>query len=348
MTTTRRRTLAAAVLATAVWATTVVGETPPPTSDDPASTDAALVASRAAADRVLLISIDGLNPTALRRLAEEGTPALHRLVAEGASTMNARTEVEQTETLPNHIGMVTGRRIEARKDGHGVTWNDERLKPRTVQDAAGHRVASIWSVADAHGLTGALYSAKQKFTLMDRSWDDGVDTQVINSDNAALVRSARRDLAAGGHDVTMLHLSLPDGAGHKHGFMSAEYLDAVRTTDRLVGRVMATVRGSTLGGRTWVVLTADHGGPRGELFHRDPAVRANYRIPFVVWGPGVEAGRSIYALSPELANPGKKRVGYGGAQPVRNAAAANVLTELLGLPRVPGSRINADRALNWR
>ena len=346
MTTTRRRTLAAAVLATAVWATTVVGETPPP--DRPSTDDAALVAAKAPARRVLLISIDGLNPNALRELGRQGTPALHQLVAEGASTMNARTEVEQTETLPNHIGMVTGRRIDAGKHGHGVTWNDERKKPRTVQDAAGHRVASIFSVADAHGLSGALFSAKRKFTLMGRSWVDGIDTQVIDENNTRLARTARRDLAAWDHDVTMLHISLPDAAGHEHGFMTARYLDAVRSTDRLVGRVMATVRRSASSGKTWVVLTADHGGPRNKDFHRIPDVRANYRVPFVVWGPKVQAGGDLYDLSRGLADPGKKRVGYGGEQPVRNGAAANVVTELLRLPVVPGSRLNADRALNWR
>src|SRR5918998_4993950 len=65
-------------------------------------------------DSVLAISIDGLNPAALRRLGRTGTPHIHELMRTGASTLNARTEHELTLTLPNHTGMVTGRRVAAR------------------------------------------------------------------------------------------------------------------------------------------------------------------------------------------------------------------------------------------
>jgi len=74
-----------------------------------------------AVTKVVVVSIDGLMPRAIRELGREGTPNLHRLIAEGASTLNARTERELTITLPNHTGMVTGRRISAAHGGHGVT-----------------------------------------------------------------------------------------------------------------------------------------------------------------------------------------------------------------------------------
>ena len=86
---------------------------------------------------VIAVSIDGLNPAAIRALGTEGTPTLHRLIEGGASTLNARTEREQTDTLPNHTGMVTGRWIAAATGGHGVTWNDDRMRPPTVQQGRG-------------------------------------------------------------------------------------------------------------------------------------------------------------------------------------------------------------------
>ena len=88
--------------------------------------------------RVVAISVDGLNPDAIDQLGEAGTPTFHRLMAEGASTLNARTEVEQTVTLPNHTGMVTSRRMDRTQGGHGVTWNDDRLG----RDRAGGRRAT--------------------------------------------------------------------------------------------------------------------------------------------------------------------------------------------------------------
>ena len=40
---------------------------------------------------VIAISVDGLNPAAIRRLGRSGAPNLYRLMDEGVSTLNART-----------------------------------------------------------------------------------------------------------------------------------------------------------------------------------------------------------------------------------------------------------------
>ena len=74
---------------------------------------------------MLAISVDGLNVAALDRLGR-GRAQLPPAARRGAATRNARTEREQTITLPNHTGMLTGRRIAKERGGHGVTWNDDR------------------------------------------------------------------------------------------------------------------------------------------------------------------------------------------------------------------------------
>ena len=73
---------------------------------------------------VVAISVDGLNPDAIRELGPERAPSFHRLLDDGAGTLNARTAVEMSVTLPNHTGMLTGRRIE-RKSGHHVDFNED-------------------------------------------------------------------------------------------------------------------------------------------------------------------------------------------------------------------------------
>jgi predicted AlkP superfamily pyrophosphatase or phosphodiesterase len=290
------------------------------------------------------VSIDGLNPSAIRRLGPERTPVLHRLVAEGTSTMNARTAREQTNTLPNHTGMVTSRRIDARRGGHGVVWNDERLRPPTVQAAAGHPVASVFSVVHGEGLRTGLFATKAKFSLFERSWPAGVDRDVIREDNDRLVRIVRRDLAQQTRAFRFVHLSAPDVAGHAHGFMSAPYLDAVAATDRRLGRIVAAIESDPdLAGHTAVVVTADHGG-RG-VTHRDETRRHSYRVPFLVWGAGVAAGADLYELNPDYVEPGRSRPTYAGGQPVRNADLANLATDLLGLDPVPGSELDAAHDL---
>ena len=130
-----------------------------------------LAAARSSADdpvnRVVAISVDGLNPKAITKLGRSGAPNFHRLMREGASTLNARTAREQTRTLPNHTGMLTGRRIDDRRGGHGVTFNSDT--GTTVHRAAGEYVASVFDVVHDRGGSTALFTAKKKFALYQRT-----------------------------------------------------------------------------------------------------------------------------------------------------------------------------------
>jgi hypothetical protein len=304
-------------------------------------------AAAAPATRVLAVSIDGLRSSAITQLGRAGTPTLHRLIAQGASTLNARTEREMTVTLPNHTGMVTGRRIIASQRGHGVTWNDDRLRPRTVQQAAGHEVSSVFRVAHNAGRGTALFASKTKFSLFERSWDAGIDKYQMRFDNAALARLTRRDMLAHNRGFTFLHLSAPDTAGHAHGWNSPAYLRAVRATDRRLGQILQTINGHARLRRHLVLLvTADHGGTGKD--HGDATRLVNYRVPFLVWGPTVTPGAELYELNPDYANPGRRRTSYSDSrQPVRNGDVANLALDLLGLGAVKGSEHDRAQDLDW-
>ncbi|WP_426243539.1 alkaline phosphatase family protein [Nocardioides sp. LHG3406-4] len=316
------------------------------TDHDPGIELSASSAPRAAAGSptsVITVSIDAFNPRALRLLGPSGAPTLHRLIDQGASTLNARTEYEMTVTLPNHTGMVTGRRIEASSGGHGVTWNDDRLSPTTVDAAAGHHVVSLFSVLDEHGLGTALFASKTKFSLWQRSWPTAFDKVDITEGNGSLVRHLIADLATP-RSYRFLHLSAPDVAGHAHGFMSKPYLKAIRQTDRRLGKVVAAIDADpALRKSTVLMVTADHGGKGAS--HEMPTVFANYRVPFIVRGPGVPTGADLYDLNPTYRDPGRSRPTYAGPQPIRNGDVANLVTSLFGLPSVSGSELDAAQDL---
>jgi len=319
-----------AALVAVLFAAAPVSAAPPP---EPRSA----VIDENQVTRVVVISVDGLNPDAITQLGESGAPTFHRIVDEGATTFNARSEVEMTNTLPNHTGMVTSRRIDFATGGHGVTWNDDRLVPRTVQLAAGQQVGSVFSSLNAVGLSSSLFAAKGKFDLFNRSWPNGVDHTLIRGNNTKLVKAARRDLRTQWRALTFLHISLPDVAGHHYGWFSPEYMDAVRESDYLIGQVLTTIGRTTESlDHTMVVVTADHGGLGPG--HLDPRRFANFRVPFLVWGAGVAAGADLYAINPTYADPGKARVGYDAAlQPVRNGDVGNLVLDVLGLPPIPHS-----------
>lgn len=296
---------------------------------------------------VVAISVDGLNTDALRILGPSRTPHLHDLMASGASTLNARTEQELTITLPNHTGMVTGRRVEAATGGHGVTWNDDRRRPATVQAAAGERVESVFTQVAAGGGSTALFASKTKFSLWKRSWPLSIDKTRIRLDNTALARSVRRDLRDHDRAFRFVHLSLPDAVGHDRGFMSKPYLRAVRQVDALVGVIVDAVGSDpALDASTAIILTSDHGGLGAS--HSDPRRLANYRVAFMVAGPGVTPGTDLYALNPDdRQDPGTRRTSYADPlQPVRNGDLANLALDLLDLDAVPESEHNQSLGLD--
>lgn len=297
------------------------------------------------ATRVIAISVDGLNTAAITRLGSEGAPTLTRLLAEGAGTLNARTEYEQNVTLPNHTSMMTSRRIDRRYGGHGVTWDDDRRR-MTVKRAAGHGVKSVFSEVHADGGSTALFSTKEKFALYQRSWKRGMDRFVVNEDQRRLVRTAIADLKSTDRSFTFLHVSLPDRFGHLYGGMSAQYLNAVRRTDRHLGELLAAIDSNArLTDDVAVVLTADHGFLEGSTSH-SPKVLSDYRIPFVVWGAGVRAG-DLYDLNPDYRDPGTTRPTYAAKrQPVRNGDLGNLALDLLGMKAIPGSELDLAQNLD--
>lgn len=342
----RSRAALQALLAVLLSAVLVAcGGSDAPSTAVPGSPDATGERRAPTSTRVLAISVDGLTPQALDELGKVRTPHLHRLLDEGASTLNARASRELTLTLPNHTTMLTGRRIDRTKGGHGVTWNVDR--PRTtVQRAARHAVESVYSKVARAGRSAALFTGKSKFSLFRRSWPAGVDRYRLDERPGKLVGAARKDLLNAKRAFTFLHLAAPDVAGHDDGFMSAGYLEAVQRTDALIGKLLATIDEHDLvaDGLT-VILTSDHGGLEGTRNHHQNEMMANYKVPFLVWGAGVTAG-DLYDLNPHRADPGTKRPGYGAAaQPVRNGDLANVATRLLGLGKVPGSEFGVGDRL---
>lgn len=294
----------------------------------------------------MIVTLDAVGSNAVRRLGPAGMPNLHRLMSEGASTLNARTARELTTTLPNHTSIVTGRRVDADRGGHGVIWNDERLTPQTVQGAADHRVGSVFTVVDSDERDPALFTSKKKLSLFERSWPRRVDRFVLRERNSKLVREARADLVEHRRALTFLHLSLPDDAGHKHGFSSPEFDNAARRVDTLLGTLVSTIEARPrLRDHVTLIVTSDHGGAGGG--HYDPTEPAIFRVPFVVWGVGVKAGADLYALNGDYRDPGSRRTTYDAERPpVRNGDAANLATRLLGLGRVPGSEFGFDVRLN--
>ena len=298
---------------------------------------------------VLIVSFDGLRSDMITKLGTDGTPNLHRLMEQGASTLNARTTYESTRTLPNHTGMFTGRGVDG-ANGHNVTFNNDNGE--TLTDTHGSYVPGIFDVAHDSGRQTAFFAEKDKFNYLLRSWGPAfgrLDTIGENNgrDKTDLDRVAPADeivpavqsaLLDGKTDLIFLHLKGPDEAGHDEGWLSSAYLRAITLDDGFLGDILATVDAHpNLAKRLTILLTADHGGEKDETTHYEIDDRQNYQVPFMAWGRDVPRGVDLYALNPQRRNPGAGRPEYSGPQPIRNMDVANTSLRLLGLPPIAGA-----------
>jgi hypothetical protein len=329
-------------------------------------------------EHVILISVDGLHPDAVTTLIDQGlAPNFLRLRTEGSFTDNARTDPEVAYTLPNHASMFTGHHVFG-NDGHGWTLNEDPGKPITLHLSKslqkGRRVyiASVFDIVHDHGLSTALYANNGDFRIFNRSWNktngardrtgpdngrDKIDTFFSDDDMTTVANAFVSDMAQSHYHFAFLHLREPDSTGHAKGWLSSEYLEAVRAVDAVLGMIFGLVdTDPELSGKTALILTADHSGEPGTTFHLllPPYLIESGIVPFYVWGPGVATNAEFYTLNPASRLDPERTIPSTSEfpPPIRNGDAANLVLDLFGrpdsdlnLPSVRGSVINREQNL---
>lgn len=329
-------------------------------------------ASAAQVNYVVHMSLDGLGAKYLQ-LFITNAPArftnFNRLIAEGASTLNARCDYEYSETVPNHVTIFTGRPVtqpagKPNTTHHGYN-NNFPAAGDTIHNAGNTLVpykVSFFDVAHDFGRSTALLTGKTRLDICNRSYNaangaadgepTGGDNGTAKIDFASITDTSGANIAnevttlitnlnsASPRNYTFVHLAEPDLTGHSSGWRSANYSNIVATIDVQLGRIMAAIDANpVLSNNTALIITADHGG--GGVIanaHTDAYHITNYTIPFFVRAPGIPANSDVYALFANRGNPGTNRTDYTTSpQPLRNIDSGNIALALLGLPPIPGS-----------
>jgi hypothetical protein len=327
--------------------------------------------AQAPVPHVIQISVDALGGKYLEKFLQE-SPAhftnFARLIKEGSTTLNARTDYSNTSTLPNHTCMVTGRPLRTPAEwqecsGHFWTWNGDfpsAEAPASLHatNPAGGYTASTFDVAHDNGLKTALYSGKSKFQVYATSYGPTLGAEHAKGRNkidhviisGGIHAKAMADLKANKPNYTFLHYPDMDSAGHAHGYLGDDYRNAAKQIDVYLGELLTMLdTDPEWKDRTAVIISADHGGEPETKGHGNPNHPYNYTIPFIVWGSGVAKGVDLYKANPTRTNPGEGRPAYAPTgQPIRNGDGGNLSLQLLGLPAVPGSHINSKQDLNVR
>lgn len=228
--------------------------------------------------RVLLCSLDGVRPDAIHATA---TPTIDRLAREGASTWKART-VMPSSTLPCHTSMVRG----VSPERHGISSNTftpiVRPVPSLMEVAAGagRKVGMFYNWEQLRDL------AAPGTNLISVHHGDCTGT---HSDeyirDQAIYHISRYDF-----DLLFVYFGWPDECGHKYGWMSEPYLEAISQADACLGEVLNAIAARGWSEETHTLVLSDHGGhdrTHGTEMDEDMT------IPWVLHGPAIRADYTI-------------------------------------------------------
>jgi len=255
----------------------------------------------AAGADVVLITIDTLRADSVgfAGTGKVSTPLLDRLAAGGRVFTAAHAH--NVITLPSHANILTGRY----PFQHGVRENSGFVLPAAVPTLA-------TLLAKAGYATGAFvgaypldshYGLNQGFQVYDDHFPRGSNPDeftIAERRGDQVVAPALRWWQAqkGRRRFLWVHLYDPHAAYEPpepfaSRYRANPYLGEIAAADSFLAPLLTPL----LEGReppALVVMTGDHGeslGEHGELTHGLFAYEATLKIPLVVWGPGIEAGR---------------------------------------------------------
>ena len=235
--------------------------------------DAESVAESPRPRRVLVLGLDGLRGDAL---AVADTPALDRLVQEGAWTLKASTQLEaRTVSAPGWTSIFTG----VDSDRHGVSSNACVRRNKGLP-------SFLWHARNTGGFSVALGVNWRPILRIVES--DARDISQRGEDHEVVDWMVER-LREGTQDVYVVVLDDIDAAGHSTGFSpeNPTYIEAIETMDRNVGAMWEVVSTRTDQEDWLVVMTSDHGGEGRGHGSTNAVCR---EVPLIVWGAGVQSG----------------------------------------------------------
>ncbi len=225
---------------------------------------------------IVVIGADGFGAETLRR-NPGAFPHIDFMMKSGACTLRHRS-VLPSSSAANWASMLMG----ASPELHGyTTWGSKQpdLPSRTIGKYG--RFPGIFGLIRAkhpHAATGYFYN----WEVMDCLFDKGSETLCRQGTDAAIARAAIRFIQEKQPILTFIAFHEPDAAGHKHGWLSPEYMQQAMEIDRHVGEIRSAIAQSPIASTTYLIFTADHGG-QGK--NHGGKTMAEMETPFIITGP---------------------------------------------------------------
>lgn len=227
--------------------------------------------------KVLMILVDGMRPDAIEEI-----PAAQDMIRRSTSSMKART-VMPSVTLPCHMSLFHS--VEPSR--HGTTTNTYAPQVRPIRGLCevlsqnGKRCAFFFDWEQLRDLT-------RPGTLDVSCFVKGESHGYTEADHM-MTDAAITCLAGEAPDFAFLYLGNPDEVGHRFGWMSEQYLAAVRGAWDEIQRVLHDLPKDCA-----VIILADHGG-HDRIHGTEEA--ADMTIPVMLCGDPFPAGTQLQNVS---------------------------------------------------
>lgn len=236
--------------------------------------------------KVLLVMVDGMRPDALKDV-----PLAQKFLKHSAYTLEAQTVVPSV-TLPCHVSLfhsVTPAR-------HGTTTNVYAPQVRPIRGlcevlvSAGKKCAFFYDWEEVRDLSRPN---SLEFAYFRRGRSIGYDQTC-----RILTAEAAKYLTENEVDFTFLYFGCADMAGHHHGWMSDEYMKALKDSWECIDLLYRTLSDDYT-----IIVTADHGG---HARNHGTEMPEDMIIPVIVFGrkmaPGIlPENTSIMDIAPTVA-----------------------------------------------
>lgn len=239
--------------------------------------------------RVIMIALDGISVEGYQKA---NTPNLDALMAEGAFSLTTRVAMPSV-TLPNWTSHLTG----SGPEQHGVVNNgwkiDKFVLPAVETDTDGYypSVFTILKEKMSEIKTAFYYNWINLFYPYNKKYFDEVsylekDEYIPNYQKAINFIVRNQDKPT----VVFLYSVHTDHAGHRHKWMSPEYIHSIEEADVQIGKFINEMKEKGLYKDTHFMFLSDHGG----INNGHGGVTTNEMIvPWGITGPKIKKGFKI-------------------------------------------------------
>ena len=237
--------------------------------------------------KLLVIGVDGMGGYGVKH---SKTPILDSIMEVGAYTLQAQA-VMPTKSSPNWASMIMG----AKPEHHGIYSNkwqreksDHELPCTGFDDDLFPTVFGLMRQQMPDAKIAVFYDWKGFGRLLEAK---ACTTLEHTEDEDKTVNRAMEYITQNpDFDFIFLHLDHVDHKLHFRGHGKRAYRKAVTKADRLIGKLLATLKKNGLLEETTILITADHGGKRHS--HGGDSV-TEVEIPWIITGANCRENHKI-------------------------------------------------------